>query len=102
MSEPMFFYAVISDNVADADYEAIKSLHDGGAIGSHDSAVIDAPVLVLDEPTAHLDATTAERLMEDVLEAAADRTVLLITHRTEGLEHMDEIVELRAGAVIAC
>jgi ATP-binding cassette subfamily C protein CydC len=64
--------------------------------------LVDAPVLVLDEPTAHLDAATAERLMEDVLEAAADRTVLLITHRTEGLEHMDEIVELRAGAVIAC
>jgi ATP-binding cassette, subfamily C, bacterial CydC len=62
----------------------------------------DAPVLVLDEPTAHLDATTAERLMEDVLEAAAHRTVLLITHRTEGLERMDEIVELRAGAVVAC
>lgn len=61
----------------------------------------DAPVLVLDEPTAHLDAATAERLMEDVLEAAADRTVLLITHRTEGLERMDEIVELRAGAVVA-
>jgi ATP-binding cassette, subfamily C, bacterial CydC len=62
----------------------------------------DAPVLVLDEPTAHLDATTAEGLMEDVLEAAADRTVLLITHRTEGLERMDKIVELRAGAVVAC
>jgi ATP-binding cassette subfamily C protein CydC len=62
----------------------------------------EAPVLVLDEPTAHLDAATAERLMEDVLEAAADRTVLLITHRTEGLERMDEIVELRAGAVVPC
>jgi ATP-binding cassette subfamily C protein CydC len=61
----------------------------------------DAPVLVLDEPTAHLDAATAERLMDDILEAAAGRTVLLITHRTEGLERMDEIVELRAGAVVA-
>jgi ATP-binding cassette, subfamily C, bacterial CydC len=62
----------------------------------------DAPVLVLDEPTAHLDASTAESLMGDVLDATADRTVLLITHRTEGLERMDEIVELRAGAVVAC
>jgi ATP-binding cassette, subfamily C, bacterial CydC len=60
-----------------------------------------APVLVLDEPTAHLDTATAERLMDDVLDAAADRTVLLITHRSEGLERMDEIVELRAGAVVA-
>jgi thiol reductant ABC exporter CydC subunit len=62
----------------------------------------DAPVLVLDEPTAHLDALTAARLMDDILDAAAGRTVLLITHRTEGLERMDEVVELRAGAVFAC
>jgi thiol reductant ABC exporter CydC subunit len=57
----------------------------------------DAPVLVLDEPTAHLDAPTAERLVEDVLDATADRTVLLITHRPEGLDRMDEIVALRGG-----
>jgi ATP-binding cassette, subfamily C, bacterial CydC len=53
-----------------------------------------APVLVLDEPTAHLDPPTAERLMDDVLDAAGNRTVLLITHRREGLERMDEIVAL--------
>jgi ATP-binding cassette, subfamily C, bacterial CydC len=63
--------------------------------------LVDAPVLVLDEPTAHLDAGTAARLMDDILEAATDRTVLLITHRAEGLERMDEVVELRAGAVVA-
>ena len=54
----------------------------------------DATVLVLDEPTAHLDAATAERLIDDVLDAAADRTVLLITHRPEGLDRMHEIVRL--------
>ena len=56
----------------------------------------EAPVLVLDEPTAHLDPATAERLMDDVLDAATDRTVLLITHRPEGLSRMDEIVALPA------
>jgi thiol reductant ABC exporter CydC subunit len=55
----------------------------------------NAPVLVLDEPTAHLDAQTAERLIDDVLDAAAGRAVLLITHRPEGLDRMDEIVQLR-------
>jgi thiol reductant ABC exporter CydC subunit len=54
----------------------------------------DAPVLVLDEPTAHLDPPTAERLMDDVLDAAGDRTVLLITHRPEGLHRMHEVVPL--------
>jgi ATP-binding cassette, subfamily C, bacterial CydC len=52
----------------------------------------DAPVLVLDEPTAHLDAATAERLVEDVVAAAGDSSVLLITHRPEGVHLMDEVV----------
>ena len=43
----------------------------------------DSAVLVLDEPTAHLDRATARALIEDVLGAAPDRTVLLITHREE-------------------
>jgi thiol reductant ABC exporter CydC subunit len=54
----------------------------------------DARVLVLDEPTAHLDTETAERLIDDVLDAAAGRTVLLITHRPEGLDRMHEVVRL--------
>jgi len=54
----------------------------------------DAPVLILDEPTAHLDPETAERLMDDVLDASAGRSVLLITHRPEGLARMDEVVTL--------
>lgn len=53
-----------------------------------------APVLVLDEPTAHLDTATAQALMRDVLAAARNRTILLITHRPEGVELMDEVVEL--------
>jgi len=60
----------------------------------------DAPVLVLDEPTAHLDPPTAEQLMDDILAAATDRSVLLITHRPEGLDHVDEIVELSAGRLV--
>ena len=59
----------------------------------------DAPVLVLDEPTAHLDSFTAARLMDDVLEATRDRTLLLITHREEGLERMDEVLTLEDGVL---
>jgi ATP-binding cassette, subfamily C, bacterial CydC len=53
-----------------------------------------SPVLVLDEPTAHLDPITATELVEDVLTAAADQTVLLITHRSEGLKLVDRVVTL--------
>lgn len=58
----------------------------------------DPPVLVLDEPTAHLDSATAQRLLEDVLRAAGDRSLLLITHRPEGLELVDEVVVLPCRA----
>jgi ABC-type transport system involved in cytochrome bd biosynthesis fused ATPase/permease subunit len=53
-----------------------------------------APLLVLDEPTAHLDAGTAGDLVRDVFDAAGDRTVLLITHRSEGLDLVDRVVSL--------
>jgi ATP-binding cassette, subfamily C, bacterial CydC len=53
-----------------------------------------APVLVLDEPTAHLDPVTASELVDDVFSAADDRTVLLITHRPEGLDMVDRVVTL--------
>jgi thiol reductant ABC exporter CydC subunit len=54
----------------------------------------DAPMLVLDEPTAHLDPDTASGLMHDVFSAAGDRTVLLITHRSEGLDLVDRVTNL--------
>jgi ATP-binding cassette, subfamily C, bacterial CydC len=54
----------------------------------------DAPVLILDEPTAHLDTRTAEELVRDVLDAAVGRSVILITHRPEGLDLVDEVVSL--------
>jgi thiol reductant ABC exporter CydC subunit len=57
----------------------------------------DAPVLVLDEPTAHLDPETAEALVHDVLSEASGRSVLLITHRPEGLDLVDEIVSMPAA-----
>jgi thiol reductant ABC exporter CydC subunit len=60
-----------------------------------------APILVLDEPTAHLDGPTAEALVADILEEAGDRTVLLITHRREGLDLVDEVLVLREGALAA-
>jgi ABC-type transport system involved in cytochrome bd biosynthesis fused ATPase/permease subunit len=58
-------------------------------------------VLVVDEPTAHLDGPTAARLILDVLDATTDRAVLLITHRPEGLDAMDEVVRLDPHDAIA-
>lgn len=57
----------------------------------------DAPVLVLDEPTAHLDSGTATQLIRDVFAATRGHTVLLITHRSEGLDLVDRVLRLEAG-----
>ena len=56
----------------------------------------DARVIVADEPTAHLDAATERTVMDLLLTLAADRTVLVITHRRAALEHMDAVYELSA------
>jgi thiol reductant ABC exporter CydC subunit len=58
-------------------------------------------LLVLDEPTAHLDPQAASALVRDVFAAAGDRGVLLITHRPEGLELVDEVLELADGRIEA-
>ena len=57
----------------------------------------NAPVLVLDEPTAHLDPETAAELVGDVLDEAAGRSVLLVTHRPEGLDLVDDVIALDGG-----
>jgi thiol reductant ABC exporter CydC subunit len=54
----------------------------------------DAPVLVLDEPTEHLDGQVAEAIMADLLPATAGRTVLLITHQPHSLAAMDDVIHL--------
>ncbi len=59
----------------------------------------DFPVVVLDEPTEHLDPGTADALLGDLLDATRERTVLAITHRLQGYEDFDEIVVLREGRV---
>jgi ABC-type multidrug transport system fused ATPase/permease subunit len=58
------------------------------------------PVLILDEPTAGLDESTASKVMEVFLEATRGRTTLLITHRLEGLEDVDEILVLEDGRIV--
>ncbi|HEY4568346.1 MAG TPA: thiol reductant ABC exporter subunit CydC [Kribbella sp.] len=60
----------------------------------------DFPVLILDEPTEHLDPRAADALTANLLAAAAGRTTLLITHRLNGLQTVDRILLLDAGRVL--
>jgi thiol reductant ABC exporter CydC subunit len=60
----------------------------------------DPAVLILDEPTAHLDSDARAALTADLLSVTAGRTTLLITHDLAGLELLDEIVVLDRGRVV--
>ena len=59
----------------------------------------DPALLILDEPTAHLDRATGRALTADLLAVTRGRATLLITHELDGLEEVDEIVVLDAGRV---
>jgi ATP-binding cassette subfamily C protein CydCD len=59
----------------------------------------DAPLLLLDEPTAHLDEETELEVAAAVQRLAAGRTALLVAHRQELARRADRVVELRDGVI---
>ncbi len=60
----------------------------------------EAPILVLDEPGAGLDAQTERALLQTLNALPSGRTLLLITHRLTGVERLDRIWRLSAGHAI--
>ena len=59
-----------------------------------------APLLIMDEPTAALDARAEYALFSSIRTLALDRTVLIITHRLASVRHADRIYVLANGQVI--
>jgi ABC-type transport system involved in cytochrome bd biosynthesis fused ATPase/permease subunit len=57
----------------------------------------DAPLLILDEATSHLDDVTQDRVLSTVAEMARARAVLLIAHRPEVADIADVVVAMEAG-----
>jgi ABC-type multidrug transport system fused ATPase/permease subunit len=72
-----------------------------GRIALARALLSEAPVLVLDEPAAHLDAPGTLRFVRDLLSATGDASVLLLTHSPIGLEGFDEVVAIEGGRVVA-
>jgi ATP-binding cassette, subfamily C, bacterial CydD len=62
--------------------------------------VRNAPLVILDEPTADLDRTSAEVVAEAVERLRHGRTVLLIAHRPELVEHVDRVVTLGGSTAL--
>jgi ATP-binding cassette subfamily C protein CydC len=60
----------------------------------------DAPILILDEPTANLDPLTEKQVLATLFGVMKGRTSLLITHRLVGLENMHEILVMEGGQIV--
>jgi ABC-type arginine transport system ATPase subunit len=58
----------------------------------------DAPVLVLDEPTANLDGETEQRVLDGLAIAMAGRPTLVITHRQAVADRLDRVVAIASRA----
>ncbi len=63
--------------------------------------VVDPRILILDDATASVDATTEARIREGLQEAMRDRTTIIIAHRLSTIALADEIVVLDDGRVSA-
>ena len=59
-----------------------------------------APLLILDEPTAHLDRATAEAILNDLLAAPGDVGLLVITHDELMLDRFDQVLRLENGRIV--
>ena len=62
---------------------------------------VDPRILILDDATASVDATTEARIRLGLREAMRGRTTLIIAHRLSTIALADEIVVLDSGRVVA-
>ncbi len=64
------------------------------------AVIKNAPILILDEPTAALDAATEQEVLANLKAWGKRRCVFLITHRLSTIREADQIVFLREGRVL--
>ncbi|MFA9593722.1 heme ABC transporter ATP-binding protein/permease CydC [Citrobacter telavivensis] len=60
----------------------------------------DAPLMLLDEPTEGLDATTESQMLELLADVMRGKTLLMVTHRLRGLARFDQIIVMDNGQII--
>lgn len=60
----------------------------------------DASLMLLDEPTEGLDATTESQMLELLADVMREKTLLMVTHRLRGLARFDQIIVMDNGQII--
>ncbi|NIE74325.1 type I secretion system permease/ATPase [Pantoea sp. Ap-967] len=63
--------------------------------------LLEPPIMILDEPTSHMDNSSEEQLRQRLLAWVPGKTLLLVTHRTSMLSLVDRLVVLDNGKVVA-
>jgi len=59
----------------------------------------DAPILILDEPTSHLDHESEEYIQEAINELVKNRTVIIIAHKQSTINNADKVIALENGEI---
>lgn len=63
--------------------------------------IVKPEILILDEATNALDNSTEEKVYDALREQSGIETLITITHKTENLHKMDEVVVMKEGAIVA-
>lgn len=63
--------------------------------------LLEPPILILDEPTSHMDNSSEEQLRQRLSTWVPGKTLLLVTHRTSMLNLVDRLLVLDNGKIVA-
>jgi ATP-binding cassette subfamily C protein LapB len=69
------------------------------SIGIARALISDAPVMLLDEPTANLDQLSESRLMSHFSKAFENKTLILVTQKLQLLSHVSRVIVMHEGKV---
>ena len=64
------------------------------------AVVRDTPILILDEPTASLDARTEQQVLANLADWGRGRVIFVITHRLSTIRNADQIALIEAGRIV--
>lgn len=69
-------------------------------VGIARSILANRSVLLLDEPTASLDAITAKIIQETLENLSSNKTTLIVAHNLASIVHVDQIIVLDEGEIV--
>lgn len=69
-------------------------------IGIARALLHDAPLVLLDEPTEGLDAETEQQILALLRQHCRGKTLIMVTHRLQGLQHFDRVCVMDGGEVV--